>query len=61
VTSPDADLEVDEHLSRSLLFDQHADLAALPLCHLDAGWDNTLWRVGDEFLAGSHAGPSPPV
>jgi aminoglycoside phosphotransferase (APT) family kinase protein len=48
--SPSADIDVDERLVRSLLADQHRDLSWLPLTHLDAGWDNTLWRLGDELL-----------
>jgi aminoglycoside phosphotransferase (APT) family kinase protein len=51
VVSPEADLEVDEHLVRSMLAEQHPDLAGLSILRLDAGWDNTLWRVGDELLA----------
>lgn len=35
---------------RSLLADQHPDLAALPLVELAAGWDNNLWRLGDDLL-----------
>ena len=29
---------------------QHPDLSGLALEHLDAGWDNTLWRLGGELL-----------
>jgi aminoglycoside phosphotransferase (APT) family kinase protein len=35
---------------RSLLVDQHPDLAALPLEPLDAGWDNSLWRLGGQLV-----------
>lgn len=49
--SPAADMEVDEALLRALLEEQHPDLAEAPLRQLAAGWDNTLWRVGDELLA----------
>ena len=48
--SPPAEIEVDEALVRALLDEQHRDLANLPLTELDAGWDNTLWRLGDELL-----------
>ena len=51
MVSPAADIEVDERLVRALLEEQHADLAPLPLRALDAGWDNTLWRVGDDLMA----------
>jgi aminoglycoside phosphotransferase (APT) family kinase protein len=48
--SPAAEIDVDAPLVRSLLAEQHPDLADLPLARLDAGWDNTLWRLGDELL-----------
>jgi aminoglycoside phosphotransferase (APT) family kinase protein len=41
---------MDEETVRSLLAAQHPDLSDLPLVEVDAGWDNTLWRLGDEFL-----------
>lgn len=40
---------IDEELLRSLLKDQHPDLAELPLVKVPGGWDNQLWRLGDEF------------
>ena len=49
-TSPAAEIAVGETLVRSLLTEQHPDLAGLPLVELDAGWDNTLWRLGDDLL-----------
>lgn len=51
MVSPDAELEIDERLVRSLLEEQHPDLADQSLVELDAGWDNTLWRLGDVLLA----------
>jgi aminoglycoside phosphotransferase (APT) family kinase protein len=48
--SPPAEIDVDEPLVRSLLAGQHPDLSHLPLEHIDEGWDNTLWRLGDELL-----------
>jgi aminoglycoside phosphotransferase (APT) family kinase protein len=41
---------MDEETVRSLLAAQHPDLSDLLLVQVDAGWDNTLWRLGDEFL-----------
>jgi aminoglycoside phosphotransferase (APT) family kinase protein len=35
---------------RRLIAEQHPDLSDLPLAHLDAGWDNILWRLGKELL-----------
>lgn len=51
MASPVSEIEVDERLLRALLADQHPDLAGLALLELDAGWDNTLWRIGDDLLA----------
>ncbi|MFC8535435.1 aminoglycoside phosphotransferase family protein [Streptomyces sp. NPDC057249] len=36
-------------LIRALLRDQHPDLAGLPLEPGARGWDNQLWRLGDEL------------
>jgi aminoglycoside phosphotransferase (APT) family kinase protein len=47
---PAAELDVAEPLVRALLAEQHPDLAGLPLRELDAGWDNVLWRLGDDSL-----------
>lgn len=41
---------MDERLVRSLLAEQHPDLADRPLVELGAGWDNLLWRLGDDLL-----------
>lgn len=41
--------EIDEDLIRSLLREQHADLAELDLRHAATGWSNDLWRLGDEW------------
>lgn len=43
------DLTIDEELVRSLLREQHPDLAGLRLRPVAAGWDNRLWRLGDEL------------
>jgi aminoglycoside phosphotransferase (APT) family kinase protein len=50
VFSPVAEVEVDEGLVRALLRAQHPDLADRPLNHLDAGWDNLLWRLGGDLV-----------
>lgn len=36
-------------LVRALLRDQHPDLADLPLREVDGGWDNHVWRLGDDL------------
>ncbi|WP_327359325.1 aminoglycoside phosphotransferase family protein [Streptomyces sp. NBC_01304] len=43
------DAEIGEVLVRSLLRDQHPDLATLDLHHTVTGWDNQLWRLGDDL------------
>ncbi|MFD8751175.1 aminoglycoside phosphotransferase family protein [Kitasatospora sp. NPDC059577] len=40
---------LDAPTVRALLQEQHPDLAALPLHPVTGGWDNQLWRLGDEF------------
>jgi aminoglycoside phosphotransferase (APT) family kinase protein len=42
-----AGVSVDERVVRSLLAEQHPDLAGLPLARAAVGWDNELWRLGD--------------
>ncbi len=43
------DLEPDENLVRYLLRQQHPDLAELSLRRVPGGWDNRVWRLGDEL------------
>lgn len=43
------DLLIDEGLVRTLLKEQHPDLAGLDLRLVEGGWDNQLWRVGEEL------------
>lgn len=50
IASPEAEIEVDEATVRALLAAQHPDLAGLPLRLVGAGWDNILWRVGDDLV-----------
>jgi len=47
--TPDAEYAIDESLVSRLLVDQHPDLAHLPLRAADAGWDNTMFRLGDQL------------
>jgi aminoglycoside phosphotransferase (APT) family kinase protein len=48
---PAAEVEVSADLVRRLLAGQHPDLARLPVEFLANGWDNELYRVGDELVA----------
>ncbi|MFJ3233662.1 aminoglycoside phosphotransferase family protein [Streptomyces sp. NPDC086787] len=41
--------EIDENLVRSLVREQHPDLAGLDVREVTGGWDNQLWRLGDEL------------
>ena len=47
---PAAELDVDEALVRALLEEQHPDLAGLPLRLVANGWDNVLFRLGDDLV-----------
>jgi aminoglycoside phosphotransferase (APT) family kinase protein len=49
-SKPAADIEIDSSLVRSLLHAQHPDLAALPLHAIESGWDNAMFRLGDELV-----------
>src|SRR5215469_14892071 len=45
----DPDNEVTADLIAQLLREQHPDLAGLPLRFGARGWDNQLWRLGDDL------------
>jgi len=47
-STPAADLAIDEKRVRTLLRERHPDLSRLPLQRIDAGWDNAIFRLGDE-------------
>ncbi len=47
--TPAAEHRIDEALVHALLRDQHADLAQLPIQQVDAGWDNTMFRLGNQL------------
>ena len=46
---PRTEIEIDIPLVRTLLEDQCTDLAALPLSDAGEGWDNRLFRLGDDL------------
>ena len=48
---PAAEVDVTPELLRRLLAEQHPDLAQLPVAVLANGWDNVVFRVGDDLLA----------
>lgn len=43
------EIEIDEELVRALLRDQHPDLADRALWLGAEGWDNQIWRLGDDL------------
>ena len=47
---PAADVEVTTELVRRLLAGQHQDLAGRPVEFLANGWDNAMFRLGDDLL-----------
>src|SRR5215216_4629259 len=49
IGTPAAEFAIDSALVAGLLADQHPDLAPLPLHAIDAGWDNALFRLGDQL------------
>ena len=48
--TPPAEFAIDAALVRALLEEAHPDLASLPLSPFDEGWDNVMFRLGDEML-----------
>jgi aminoglycoside phosphotransferase (APT) family kinase protein len=47
---PEAQIDLDERALRELLDTQFHDYRDLPISRLVAGFDNVLWRLGDERL-----------
>jgi aminoglycoside phosphotransferase (APT) family kinase protein len=47
---PAAEVSVDADLVRRLLAAQHPDLADRPLAEQGAGWDNAMFRLGDDLV-----------
>ncbi|GAB3248974.1 aminoglycoside phosphotransferase family protein [Arthrobacter pigmenti] len=46
---PAAEIEISEQLVRRLLTDQHLDLSGMPLKPAANGWDNVIFRLGDDL------------
>ncbi len=49
--SPAAEIEIDQRLVTALLAEQAPELAELPVAIVGNGWDNTIARIGDEWVA----------
>ena len=47
---PAAEIEVTEHLVRQLLAEQQPGLADRPLTLVANGWDNVIFRLGDDLV-----------
>jgi aminoglycoside phosphotransferase (APT) family kinase protein len=47
--TPAAEVDIDAALVRALLASQHPDLADLNIEPVDAGWDNAMFRLGEEL------------
>lgn len=47
---PSAEVQIDEALVTRLLREQHTDLAHLPVHTLSNGWDNSVFRLGQDFV-----------
>lgn len=47
--TPEAELEIDAALVRRLLEAQHPDLVHLPVRLIDSGWDNAMFRLGEQL------------
>jgi aminoglycoside phosphotransferase (APT) family kinase protein len=47
---PPAEAPIDIVLVRTLLEEQHPDLAGLPLAHAGEGWDNRMFRLGEDLV-----------
>lgn len=48
IGTPASEIDIDASLVHSLLVTQHPDLAHLPLHWVDAGWDNAMFRLGNQ-------------
>lgn len=49
IGTPASEIDIDVSLVHSLLATQHPDLAHLPLYWVDTGWDNAMFRLGDQL------------
>lgn len=47
--TPQAEVHVDTALVRALLEGQHPDIAHLTIEPVDSGWDNVMFRLGDDL------------
>ena len=48
-TKPPAEVSIDSSLVRALLDEQHGDLSAFALADIGEGWDNRMFRLGEDL------------
>ena len=48
--TPLAEQVIDEQLVRKLLREQHSDLADAAIQLIDVGWDNVMYRLGENYV-----------
>ena len=48
---PDAEIDVSADLVKELVRDQHSDLVFGDVREMAPGFDNTIWRLGDDMVA----------
>ena len=48
--TPPAEVNITKSLIQKLLQSQHPDLADLPIKMVDAGWDNEMYRLGNDLV-----------
>ncbi len=46
---PTAEIDLSIDLVSELILSQHPDLAELPIAELASGWDNSMFRLGDNM------------
>lgn len=49
MSKPQADMDLSIALVRDLLRAQHADISQLPIIEAASGWDNAIFRLGEEM------------
>jgi len=49
MAEPDAEVDLTVGLVRDLLREQHPDLATLPIVEVASGWDNIVFRLGEDL------------
>jgi aminoglycoside phosphotransferase (APT) family kinase protein len=49
--TPPAEVQLSVALVKSLIASQHPDLADLPVTYVAEGWDNAMFRIGDDLCA----------